>query len=196
MKRSEKADNLIRRYMLYAGGAGLIPISFLDVATVTTIQFNLVYQLAELYDVEVNGGELKALLSSLISSLLSRLGASAVKSIPVIGSFVGGISMAAFSAATTYAIGSLFKSHFENGGNLQNFDIEKAKSILEEKFKEGVEKTDGNPPHQSSSSLQQETLNEKDSIFEKLRELKKLCEEGVITEKEFNEQKQKLLAQL
>lgn len=196
MRRSEKADHLIRRYMLYAGGAGLVPLPFIDVAAVTAIQFNLVYQLAELYDVEVEGADLKALISTLTTSLLSRLGASAIKSLPVIGSFVGGISMAAFSAASTYAIGNVFKSHFEKGGTLQDFDVEKVKTILEEKFKEGLEKNKESKEGAESSSKVSHTTIQEDSIFEKLRELKKLKEEGIITEEEFHEQKQRLLSQL
>jgi hypothetical protein len=49
----------------------------------------------------------------------------------------GGISVAALSFATTYAVGNLFIQHFESGGTLLDFDPAKTREYFATQFKQG-----------------------------------------------------------
>ncbi|MDO7639077.1 MAG: hypothetical protein MUQ61_00270, partial [OM182 bacterium] len=59
-----------------------------------------------------------------------------VKLIPVIGTLVGGLSLSALGAASTYAVGKVFVEHFEKGGTLANFSVDSVK----DEFKKAFEK--------------------------------------------------------
>ena len=72
------------------------------------------------------------------SSGLARLGAqAAIKIIPGIGTVVGGMTMAVLSGASTYALGEVFKKHFETGGTFLDFDIDRLTKMYKEKFEKG-----------------------------------------------------------
>lgn len=76
--------------------------------------------------------------------------------------------------------------YFETGGNLLNIDLDAAKNIYKGAYEQGKDFV---------STLEQEQDTSRD-IFEKLEKLGHLKEQGVLTEEEFQEQKQKLLDRL
>jgi len=69
---------------------------------------------------------------------------SSLKLIPGGGTLLGSASVAAFSAAATYAIGKVFVRHFENGGTLQNFSAEKIQDELKDEFASANAKAETN----------------------------------------------------
>jgi len=48
--------------------------------------------------------------------------ASLLKGLPGVGTLIGAVTMPAFSAGATYAIGKLFIQHFASGGTLLDFN--------------------------------------------------------------------------
>ena len=128
----------------------------------------------------------KTFVAALTGSTVARIGASIIKAIPGIGTVIGGVSMSVMSGASTYAVAQVAIQHFESGGNLLNIDLSAAKSAYQGAFDEGKEFV---------STLEKEKAASQD-IFEKLEKLGQLKEQGVITEEEFQEQKQKLLDRL
>lgn len=88
-----------------------------------------------LYEVPFKKHLAKALLSTLMGSLASGVAApvagSALKLVPGIGTLVGGAGMATLGGASTYAIGRVFKQHFEEGGTLEDFDPNKVGEELD-----------------------------------------------------------------
>ena len=48
----------------------------------------------------------------------------------IVGTLFGVISVSAFAAAGTYAVGRLFVAHFESGGTLLDLDVERARTSL------------------------------------------------------------------
>ena len=45
--------------------------------------------------------------------------------------------MAVLSGASTYALGEVFKKHFETGGTFLDFDIDRLTKMYKEKFEKG-----------------------------------------------------------
>jgi uncharacterized protein (DUF697 family) len=136
--KSKKADKTIRNHVLWSMGAGFIPFPVADFLAVAAVQLDMIKSMSAVYDIDFKETEGKALITALSGSGLSRLGASAlVKMIPVVGSSIGGISMAALSGASTYALGQVFKTHFEKGGTFLDFDTERFRKFYDEQFEKG-----------------------------------------------------------
>ncbi|MFT5914379.1 MAG: hypothetical protein ACJAWV_002949 [Flammeovirgaceae bacterium] len=187
----EKADKVINTHVLVSMGAGAIPIPFLDVAAVSAIQLDLIRELSYIYDVEFSDSVSKNLISALAGGTLAKIGASLIKTIPGIGTLLGGASMVALSGASTYAIGQVFVKHLKQGGILSNFDFDWAKNMYKEEFEKGkkyAEKAKKEPKKEVKK--EQETLND---IFSKIEKLSDLRDSGILTEDEFQDKKKKLL---
>ena len=124
--RDETALNLVNRFALWSGVAGLIPIPVIDVATVGGLQIQMVRRLSQIYDVDFSENRTKAIVASLIGSLIpatSGIGAaSLLKAVPVLGTITAGFIMPALSAGATFAIGKAFIQHFASGGTLLDFN--------------------------------------------------------------------------
>jgi uncharacterized protein (DUF697 family) len=121
--RDETALNLVNRFALWSGVAGLIPIPVIDVATVGGLQIQMVRRLSQIYDVDFSENRTKAIVASLVGSLIpatSGIGAaSLLKAVPVLGTITAGFVMPALSAGATFAIGKAF---IASGGTLLDFN--------------------------------------------------------------------------
>jgi len=139
--QEKSSDDILKRHVYWAVGAGLIPLPVVDIAAVTAIQVDMLKQVCSFYHIdyseETGKTWISALVTSTMSSLIARFSASTVKFIPVIGTMVGATSMAILSGASTYALGKAFINHFENGGTFSNLNEEKVKEIYNEQVKEG-----------------------------------------------------------
>ncbi|MDY0093256.1 MAG: SHOCT domain-containing protein [Candidatus Vecturithrix sp.] len=190
MEKQQQAEKIIKEHVLWSLGAGLIPIPLVDVAAVTVVQLDMLKQLCRLYEKIYSDSEGKALLSALTGGMLARIGASALKAIPGIGSLLGGVSMTIMSGASTYAVGRVAILHFTSGGGLLDLDFNFAKKMYAEEFEKGKTYASNLEKEKPSASASP------DDIIVKLEKLAQLKEKGVITEEEFEAQKQKLLERL
>lgn len=134
---------LVKKYMWWSMGAGLIPVPLVDIATVSGVQLKMLSELSKVYDVKFskNAGKsiIGALLGGISADALSKSYiTSAIKSIPIIG-IVGAVSMPVFSGAATWAIGKVFIQHFASGGTFLDFDPKKVKDYFMDLFKQGQE---------------------------------------------------------
>jgi uncharacterized protein (DUF697 family) len=120
------AENLVERFSLWSGAAGLIPLPLVDLATVGGVQIQMLRRLSQIYDVPFSANRGKALIAALAGSMIpasSGLGvASLIKGVPVAGTVVSALAMPVFSAGATYAIGMAFIEHFASGGTLLDFN--------------------------------------------------------------------------
>jgi len=134
-------DSIITRHVYWAVGAGLIPIPIADIAAVTAVQIDMLKQVCAFYNIDYSEEKgkswISALASSSMSALVAKIGSSALKVVPVVGTLAGAASMSIVSGASTYALGKAFASHFAEGGSLSDLNKEKVKKIYEEKLKEG-----------------------------------------------------------
>jgi len=162
-------------------------------------------------------------VTSLTSSTIARVTAgSLVKLIPGIGSLIGGATVSVFAGASTYALGEVFKKHFESGGTILDFDPARLKKMYKEKFEKGkkvakemrekqeqAEKAADIPIPDETAYAEaaaeqapvpvvsmEETAEEKGRrILAKLKEVSEMKDKGILTEEEFEKMKDKLIAQ-
>ena len=199
--RNNSAELIIKNHMIWSMGAGFIPVPLLDFAAVSYIQLDMIRQLAKLYDIDFKETEGKAVITSITSAGLAKAGASrAIKFIPIIGSYLGGVTTAIFSGASTYAIGHAFKKHFDSGGTFLDIDLNVLKKMYTDKFEKGKEMAENFSNDQkakeeiiSEFENKQSDLKNTDELINKLKELGELKEKGIITEEEFNKMKGKIL---
>ena len=186
-EKREKADNIVLNHVGFAASAAFLPFPLADIAAVSAVQLNMLRQLSSLYRVGFLDAIGKNVISALVGSSLARLGASLIKAIPGVGTFIGEVTMPVLSAASTYALGQVIASHFAKGGTLEDFDLRSARSKYEEELKKGKE-------------VAKETvvITEKtqDDVVVKLKKLSELKEAGILTDDEFAQMKAKLLAQM
>lgn len=137
MDKKEQAEKVIRSHMLWSAGSGLIPIPLIDFAAVTALQVGMLEQLAGIYGVRYSQSSGKRFVSALLGTGVASLGASAIKLIPGVGSFIGGGAMAISAAASTYGVGQVAIRAFEASTPLDDVAIEEAREAYEEAVEEG-----------------------------------------------------------
>jgi uncharacterized protein (DUF697 family) len=128
--RDEAASNLVDRFSLWSGAAGLIPIPLVDIAAVGGVQIQMLRRLSEIYGVPFTDNRGKSIIASLAGSVLpastattTGMGvASALKAIPGVGTVISALTMPVFSAGATWVIGKVFIQHFASGGTLLDFN--------------------------------------------------------------------------
>jgi uncharacterized protein (DUF697 family) len=124
--RDAVASKLVERFALWSGAAGLIPLPLLDIVAVGGLQLQMLRRLSQIYGVPFSSNRGKSIIASLMGSMIpatSGMGvASALKTIPAIGTAAGTLTMSGVSAGATYAIGKVFIQHFASGGTLLDFN--------------------------------------------------------------------------
>lgn len=220
-ERSKHAETIIRNHVIWSMGAGLIPVLVADIFAVSALQLDMIRQLCRVYNVNFSETQGKAIVTSLTSSTIARLTAgSIVKLMPVIGSIIGGVTVSVFAGASTYALGQVFKKHFESGGTILDFDparlkklykqqFEKGKKVAEQlrrddkarkeaeeaerKAQEAAARAAKEAAEASEAEKSQPQAPEGKDAIARLREIARLRDDGLISEEEFQEIKQKLI---
>lgn len=202
MNRKEQAQKIVQNHMLFAGGAGLVPIPGVDMVAVAAVQIEMLRQLSSLYEHTFSENQIKNYLSAFTGGILARLGSSALKGIPVIGTALGSATMALTSSASTYAIGQVFVSHYETGGTNENFDAEAFRKLYEQELKKGKEmaknmgKNGNNSNNSNNTETPQKEMPKTDDIVDQIKKLGDLKDKGLLSDDEFKAAKAKLLANI
>jgi len=145
-RRDEMAAQVVDRFSLWSGAAGLLPLPLIDVAAVGGVQLIMLRRLSEIYGVPFSDNRGKAIIASLAGSVLPASTAttsamtvgSLIKGIPGIGWTVGALTMPLVSAGATWVIGKVFIQHFASGGTLLDFnppDYREFIKVQKEKFR-------------------------------------------------------------
>ena len=182
--------------MMWSMGAGLIPVPIADFFAVSAIQLDMVRQLCKLYDIDFKENEMKAIVTALTSSGLAKAGArAAIKFVPGIGSVIGGVAMSVLSGASSYALGEVFKKHFETGGTVLDIDLNRLKKVYSEKFEKGkkVAQEMKDQEDKKKGGFKVKGQKSSDDPIDKLRELAELKKEGIISDEEFEQMKKKII---
>lgn len=192
--KTAKSNSIIKNHMIWSMGAGMIPVPIADLFAVSAIQLDMIRSLSKVYDIDFKATEGKAIITALTGSGLARLGASAIKFIPGVGSILGGITRAVLSGASSYAIGEVFKKHFETGGTFLDFDPSRLGKYYDQMFEKGKE---------IARQVKEEEVAQKEAItgepvkqidvIEQMKGLAKLKEDGIINEEEFELMKEKVM---
>ncbi len=132
-QRDAKVKKLIKRYAAVSGGLGFIPVPVLDVASISSAQYAMIRDIAEIYGYESTKERTRVIVSSVLGGSLPTVlaaagGASLVKSIPFVGTIAGAVLVPALASAVTIALGRVFSQHFETGGTLLDIDADKLRA--------------------------------------------------------------------
>jgi uncharacterized protein (DUF697 family) len=126
LDRKAHARSLVERFAFWSGIAGLLPIPVVDLAAVGGLQIQMLRRLSQIYDVPFSANRGKAIIASLVGTMIpasTGLGmASIIKTVPVAGTAIGAITTPAMAVAATYVIGMVFIEHFSRGGTLLDLE--------------------------------------------------------------------------
>jgi uncharacterized protein (DUF697 family) len=149
-QKAEKADDpelgaansTIKWHAAGAAAAALIPVTTWDMAAVAAVQLKLLSSLAKIYKVPFSEHAGKSVIGGLVGGFGAGMAAtatvvSALKLIPVVGTFAGTLALPTVAYASTHAVGKVFTAHFASGGHLLNFDPLQAKKAFAAAFDEG-----------------------------------------------------------
>lgn len=137
-----KADSIIKNNVFLAMGAGLIPMPFVDMVAITSIELKMIHELARAYKFRfpTQMASYKVLIS-LIGGLgpvyFSGRFHSTFKTIPLVGHAVASVLLSLSGGASVYAVGWAFRKHFESGGTFLNSDSQTLRKYFKDKYREG-----------------------------------------------------------
>jgi len=129
------ANEIVKKYAMYAAGAGLIPVPLVDFAAIGGIELKMLAELGKVYGLPFEADRVRPIVSSIIGAYASTrlgygVGGSLLKAIPVIGPVLGVVAVPGFAAGLTYAIGKVFIQHFASGGTFLDFDQDKVRAFF------------------------------------------------------------------
>jgi uncharacterized protein (DUF697 family) len=133
------AARVIATAVKWSAAAAVVPVPYLDLLALGAVQVKMVRDLAQAYSLDAESETLKGVISALLGTLAPAaisggLLGSALKVVPVGGTIIGSVGLAAFGSAATYAIGKVFVAHFEKGGTLKSFSAEAIEADLKKEF--------------------------------------------------------------
>ena len=201
-EKRRHADSIIKNHTIWSMGAGFIPVPIADFFAVSAVQLDMIRQISRVYDLDFKETQGKAIITALTGSSLARLGARALKFVPGVGAVLGGVTLAVLSGASTYAIGEVFKKHFETGGTFLDFDLTRLKDMYNEMFEKGKEyakEWQGEMKHTASSEgvdfgdIESSDSEVNEELLTRLKKLYELKEVGAISEEEYVNLKGKIL---
>jgi len=141
-EQGQLATATVRRYMWLSGGAAVIPVPFLDIAAILTVQMKMIADLSAIYGIPFERSSVKAVIGSLLGYILPEALSegsfgSLLKTIPGVGGLIGIPAFAVFTGAYAWAMGRVFIVHFESGGKFLDFDPVAVKEYFRAQFEEG-----------------------------------------------------------
>lgn len=143
---TKSADQIIRDHSWFSAVPGFFPVPLLDIAAITAVQLDMIRQLCKVYSINYSEQRGKSIVMALISATIGRVpghaASSLVKGIPVVGWIAGGITLAFFARASTFATGMVFKAHFEEGGTLNDLNPDNFKKFYQEQYEAAKEVLD------------------------------------------------------
>ena len=197
MTQAIQANDIIRNHVLLAMGASMVPLPGADVIALSGVQMDLVRSLCSNYNVEFSQTQVKAAIGVMIGTSITKLAAQRLfKFIPGVGSLIGGLALAGVSGASTFALGEVFKAHFESGGTLLNFDLEALKKRYTEMFSRGqqiVPTWQAANKANADSDVVTPSFSTSNDIVSRLKDLAQMRDSGVLTEEEFTKLKKKVV---
>ena len=138
--RLTRVGEIISSSAKWSAAAGLVPVPVLDLIALGAVQTRMLMDLSAVYGQPFGKEAANSIVSVLLGTLIPGAAAGAVmgsfvKTVPGAGTLAGMASMAAFSAAATYAVGKVFTRHLAQGGTPTDFSPESIKDELKAELK-------------------------------------------------------------
>ncbi|HRI49790.1 MAG TPA: DUF697 domain-containing protein [Pseudomonadota bacterium] len=137
--RADEARQIVKRNVYWAVGAGLVPIPVADFVAMTAVQVKMLKELTKLYHLRFFDDKAKKIVGALVAgtgslAVAGMVARSFVKAVPIVGQAIGIVGVPVLSGALTQAVGNVFIMHFESGGTLLNFDVEKMRAHFQKEL--------------------------------------------------------------
>ncbi len=138
-RRLDAASEIIATSTKWSVVASLIPLPYLDLASLGAIQVNMIIGLSKLYEQKVTKSAAKGIIPVLFGTLAPAGAAqyamtSSAKFLPGYGTAISALTLATLGSAATYSIGKIFVRHYENGGSFHNFSATAVQAELRKEF--------------------------------------------------------------
>lgn len=137
-----RAESLIKSYVMAAAAASIVPLPLFDLAAITAVQMRMIQKLAEMHGKTFSEAPVRNTIVSLAGGIIGpNAGAiaaiSLAKLVPGIGWMIGLASMPVVVGASTYAIGQVFREHFEDGGSVYDISVGAMRRTYDEQLGKG-----------------------------------------------------------
>jgi uncharacterized protein (DUF697 family) len=147
-ERIELARGIVRPNVMWAMGAGIIPLPIVDILAISAVQLKMLKELGDHYGVAFREHRVKTIVGSLIGGLgsygLGSLAAmSVMKMLPFAGQALGSVAVPIAGGAITHALGQVFVQHFESGGTFLDFDPQAMREHFRREFESAKETVKG-----------------------------------------------------
>lgn len=143
LPESEKVEKAIRESVYASMGIGVVPLPMFNVAAVTASNLNLVHKLSKLYGVEFKEGVAKKIIIAITGAsagvLATPIVETAVIGLPLVGLPLAIGTKSVLNGMTTYALGKMFVTHFERGGNFLAANVDSMKEDFTAAYKNSRE---------------------------------------------------------
>ena len=197
-ERDEAAHDLIEKCGYAAAALTVVPLPGSEIVAVMPIHVGMVVGIGHIYGHSITKQSANDMVLRIgttvgMSLLGSRIATTAAK---VLLPGLGGLIAAPIMFASTFAIGAVARAYFESDGDLSPDDI---KSVYEKAAKEA--KSSFDPRRAKSTEAKQAATDAaqsggKESPSERLAQLKKLLDEGLIEQSEYDATKAKILSEI
>ena len=173
--REDAVRKLVQICSAAAAAVTVQPIPFLDTALISPIQIGMVQGVARIYGHRLDTKSVLEMLSTFGASILAQnVMMAAAKFVPFLGWLVT-ISMA---YALTWAIGEVSEHYFKNGRGVPASELQEMfKRVYREKRQE-----------------KERAHKDNETLKDKLQQLKAAFDSGLLSEQEFQQKKEDLLA--
>jgi uncharacterized protein (DUF697 family) len=196
----EQAMALTEKCAYAAAALTMLPIPGSEIVGVLPLHVALVAEVGRLYGVELDGDHAKALLGRIASAAgLSLLGSKAAAlASKVLMPGVGGVATAPLIYASTLALGTAAKLHFERGGAASDAELAAAFRRAQAQARGAFDPTRTQRPSTRlmAVSAQQTVTPTGDDPLVRLERLADLLERGLIERDEFDVAKARILRDL
>jgi uncharacterized protein (DUF697 family) len=140
-------EAIIRKRVYGSMAFGLVPVPAFDLAALTAVQVEMLYRLAQAYDVpfkkEWGKKAVGVVLGAALPGLFAPTFANLVRYIPFVGTGLSIVSWPLTLGASTYALGMAFAKHFASGGDFLNCDLSKIGEQVKGGYEKGLDKVKG-----------------------------------------------------
>lgn len=197
-ERSGAAMELIEKCGYAAAALTVVPLPGSELIAVMPIHVGMVVGIGHIYGHQLTKQSATDIVLRIgttagLSLVGSRIATTAAK---ILLPGLGGLLAAPFMFASTFAIGMAARAYFEAGGQLS---AEEMKAVYERAAKEAKENFD--PSRAKSAEAKQAATDAagaeaKATPNERLSTLKKLLDEGLIDQAEYDKTKEKILSEL
>lgn len=125
--RLARAEAVVRRNVLWALGAGAVPVPGVDLLAIIGVQVKLLRELGAVYGLPPRDDRARKLVAALLAGLGgvgvgALLGSSLIKLLPGLGTAIAIAAVPAVAGACTHATGRVFVLHLESGGTFLDFN--------------------------------------------------------------------------